>query len=228
MLALGLSGSFGAVHLAELELGGLLQRIDDVRVVSGILTRQLDLEREVAHGTEHGLGDAELIDALLHDLEGLIDHVRAGDAGLIAGALFAGFGAGRIDLQGEGHPALQVEAELEAALGADEELLQHDAVALRLVGFADDLGFGEEERTEIDRSGTTTAFADITQSLIVGDRLLVGGDGGVLVTLDAFKGFGVELVEGRLLRDDLRGHELLERGRSDRVELVPGDSQGSE
>ena len=162
VLALGLGGPFGAVHLAELELGGLLERVDDVGIIGGVFAGQLDLQGEIAHGTEHGLGDAELIHALLHDLESLVDHVGAGDAGLVAGTLLAGFGAGRVDLEGEGHPALQVEAELEAALGADEELLQHDAVTLRLVGLADDLGFGEEERTEIDRSGATAAFADVT------------------------------------------------------------------
>ena len=228
MLALGLGGTFGAVHLAELELGGLLERIDDVRIVGGVLAGQLDLEGEVADGTEDGFGDAELIDALLHDLEGLVHHVAVGDVRLVAGGLLAGFGAGRIDLEGEGHPALQVEAELEATLGADEQLLQDDPVALGLVGLADDLRFGEEERPEVDRGGATAAFADVTQSLEVRDRLLVGGDGGVLVALDALKGFGVELIEFGLLRDDLRGHELLERGRRDRVELVPGYRQGDE
>ena len=105
-LAVGLSGTFGAVHLTELELRGLLQRVDDIRVISGVFTRELDLERESAYGADYWLGDAELIDALFHDLDGLIDHVSGGNVGLIAHALLAGLGTGRVDLQREGHPAL--------------------------------------------------------------------------------------------------------------------------
>ena len=228
VLAVGLARALGAVHLAELELGRLLERVHDVRIVGGVFARQLDLEGEIADGAKDRLGDAELVDALFHDLEGLVDHLGVGDVGLVTRALLAGFDTGRIDLEREGHPTLQVETELETALGGDHQLLEHDAVALSLVRLADDLGFGEEERTEVDRGGATTAFADVTQSLEVGDRLLVGRDGGVLVMLHTLEGFGVELVEFGLLRDDLRGHELVERDRSDRVELEPGDSQGDE
>ena len=108
------------MHLTELELRGLLQRVDDIRVISGVFTRELDLERESAYGADYRLGDAELIDALFHDLDGLIDHVSGGNVGLIAHALLAGLGTGRVDLQREGHPTLQVEAELESALGGNQ------------------------------------------------------------------------------------------------------------
>ena len=108
------------MHLTELELRGLLQRVDDIGVISGVFTRELDLERESAYGADDRLGDAELIDALFHDLDGLIDHVSRGNVGLIAHALLAGLGPGRVDLEREGHPTLQVEAELESALGGNQ------------------------------------------------------------------------------------------------------------
>ena len=108
------------MHLTELELRGLLQRVDDIGVISGVFTRELDLERESAYGADYRLSDAELIDALFHDLDGLIDHVSGGNVGLIAHALLAGLGTGRVDLQREGHATLQVEAELESALGGNQ------------------------------------------------------------------------------------------------------------
>ena len=228
MLAIGVGRTLGAMDLAELELRGLLERIDDVRIVGGVLAGQLDLEREVAHRADDRLGHAEGIHAQLHDLDGLVDHVSVGDLGLLGGTLAAGLGAGRVDLEGEGHAALEVEAQLETALGTDEHLLQHDAVALGLVGFADELLLGEEERTQIDAGGAPLPFRDVAQGLVIRNRLLLRGHGRVLVEPDALKRFGVELGEAIAIGDDLRRNELIEGSGSDGMELRPGHGQGDD
>ena len=162
---------------------------------------------------------------MLHDRDGLGHHLGRGHTLLIATRLLARLDARRVDLKRKRHTTLQVEAEFELTLRSEQLLLQDQDVTLRLIGFADEILLVVEEREEIHATGATLAFTDITESLVIGDRLLIGRHGRILVVTEALLGFGVNLFEGRLILDDLRRDEFLERGWREGVELVHGNCQ---
>jgi len=111
------------VHGAEVEAGGLLDVVHHVRVVLGVDAGELDLDAVLAHGADHGLGDAEGIDAGGDDVDGLGKLLLAGVLGQLGG------GRG-VNLERDGDAALKVETELELALRAREQLGEEDGVPL--------------------------------------------------------------------------------------------------
>ena len=228
MFAFGFGRMLGAVNLTEFEFGRFLQSIDNVGIIGGIFSGKLDFQRKIADGTQDRLGYAERVDALLHHLQRLANHGRVGNISLIRSPLRARFGTRGVDLQRKRYPTLQIETELETTLRALQKLLEHQDITLRLIGLADEFGFREEERTEIDTFLTTTSFADIAQSLVIRNGFLFSWDGGILVGLHALLGFGMDFYEVGLTGDDLRRGKTVEGGGSEGVKLDPGHSQGDE
>ena len=114
----------GAFHdQAEAEHGGLLDVGDDVGVVAGVQAGELDLDAGVPDRADDGLGDAHAVDAVADDLDGLAE--------LLAALVVAGLAVhlGRWRLEGERHPAFQVETELQRAFRRLEQIGQEDVVA---------------------------------------------------------------------------------------------------
>ena len=125
----------GMNHL-EIEARGQRQGPDDLGIVLGRDAGQLDLDAVLTDRADDGLGDAEAVDAVADDLD------RLGEL-FLAHLLVVGADGIGVDLQGEGDAALQVEAELQLAFGAAEQLVEQDVVALLDVGqrrFEADLG----------------------------------------------------------------------------------------
>ncbi len=110
------------MHKAKGELRGFLDVVEDLGVVLGRDTRQFDLDAVVADRADDGFDHAKGIDAGADDLDRLGQFVLADVGGIVAHRL-------GIDLKRDSDAALQVEAELELALGAAEEFVEQDVVA---------------------------------------------------------------------------------------------------
>ena len=168
----------GADHL-EIEAGGLLEAVDDLGVVLGGNAGELDLDAILADRADDRLGDAKGIHAIADDLDRLGELFRAGLPTVLGHRI-------GVDLEGERDAAFEIEAELEAALGAAEEFVEEDVVALldvlerRL----------EADLREVDRE---------VEFLFATDLLEGDVDAGGLAGLHAGIDLGEELAEvGRL------------------------------
>src|SRR5690606_33154402 len=137
----------------------------DLRIVAGVDAGQLHFDAVGADRTDDRFGDTELVDAITDDLDRLGEVLLA----LIIGHILAH--AVISDFEGEGDAALEVETELQAALGLLQQVIHEDGVALLDVaqrGLEFDLG---EELREVD--------ALLGADLLEGDedaRRLTGGD----------------------------------------------------
>jgi hypothetical protein len=116
-------GGCEGVHHLEVEARRLAEVVDDLGIVLGRDIGQLDLDAVRADRADDGLADAEAVDTVADDLDGL------GEL-LIADVLGIGAEGALVDLQGEGDAAFQVETELEPAVGAAEQLVEEEVVAL--------------------------------------------------------------------------------------------------
>ena len=110
------------IYPAKFEQRRRLDLVDNVRVVLGVDTGQFDLDTVVAHRPDQGLGHAEGVDPRADDLDRLAQLLFLDVVGVL------GRDPG-VDLEGDGHAASQVEAELELALGAQQQLIEKDIVS---------------------------------------------------------------------------------------------------
>ena len=151
----------------EIETSRFLHGIYHLRIVPSAHTRQLNLNSVRADRTDDGLGHTELV----HPVTDNFDRFGQILFALVVGDIVRD--AVVLDFEHEGNAALEIETELETALGLLQKVIEQDRVALLhiLEGLLEtDLG---KELREIDALSLT----DLLESqehrlrLIIGDHL---------------------------------------------------------